>query len=43
MPFLHGFDGFRTSHEERKIEMIADEVLLSFARETPDADAPVTS
>jgi pyruvate-ferredoxin/flavodoxin oxidoreductase len=25
VPFLHCFDGFRTSHEERKIEMISDE------------------
>ena len=25
VPFLHCFDGFRTSHEERKIEMISDD------------------
>ena len=27
LPFLHFFDGFRTSHEINKIEMLADEVL----------------
>jgi pyruvate-ferredoxin/flavodoxin oxidoreductase len=27
MPFLHFFDGFRTSHEVNKIEPLADEVL----------------
>ena len=28
IPFLHFFDGFRTSHEESKIEMLSDEDLL---------------
>ncbi|HOW71529.1 MAG TPA: pyruvate:ferredoxin (flavodoxin) oxidoreductase [Phycisphaerae bacterium] len=28
IPFLHFFDGFRTSHEVSKIEMISDEDLL---------------
>jgi pyruvate-ferredoxin/flavodoxin oxidoreductase len=27
VPFLHFFDGFRTSHEESKIEILPDEVL----------------
>jgi pyruvate-ferredoxin/flavodoxin oxidoreductase len=27
VPFLHFFDGFRTSHEERKIELLTDEDL----------------
>jgi pyruvate-ferredoxin/flavodoxin oxidoreductase len=27
VPFLHFFDGFRTSHEERKIALLADEDL----------------
>lgn len=27
LPFLHFFDGFRTSHEVQKIELIADQVL----------------
>ena len=25
VPFLHFFDGFRTSHEVNKIELLADE------------------
>lgn len=29
VPFLHFFDGFRTSHEVAKINMLSDEVLLS--------------
>jgi len=27
VPFLHFFDGFRTSHEETKIELISDEII----------------
>ncbi len=27
VPFMHFFDGFRTSHEVQKIELLADEVL----------------
>ena len=27
IPFLHFFDGFRTSHEVNKIEMLSDKVL----------------
>ena len=27
IPFIHFFDGFRSSHEESKIEVVADEVL----------------
>src|SRR6187401_3300946 len=33
IPFLHFFDGFRTSHEVSKIETIPDEVLLSMMDE----------
>ncbi len=29
IPFIHFFDGFRTSHEIQKIELIPDEVLVS--------------
>ncbi len=29
IPFIHFFDGFRTSHEIQKIELVPDEVLLS--------------
>ena len=28
IPFVHFFDGFRTSHETSKIEMISDEIIL---------------
>ena len=27
LPFLHFFDGFRTSHEVQKVELISDEIL----------------
>ena len=27
LPFLHFFDGFRTSHEEMKIELISDDIM----------------
>ncbi|NTU96477.1 MAG: pyruvate:ferredoxin (flavodoxin) oxidoreductase [Chlorobiaceae bacterium] len=48
IPFLHFFDGFRTSHEVSKIEVIADEVIRALItdelviahrnrRMTPDA------
>ncbi len=30
IPFLHFFDGFRTSHEINKIELLTEENLLSF-------------
>jgi len=33
VPFLHFFDGFRTSHEERKIERLADDDLRALVRE----------
>jgi len=33
VPFLHFFDGFRTSHEVAKIETLADEDLLSMIAE----------
>jgi len=29
IPFLHFFDGFRTSHEVNKVEMLSDEVIRS--------------
>jgi pyruvate/2-oxoacid:ferredoxin oxidoreductase alpha subunit len=29
VPFLHFFDGFRTSHEERKIALLDDDDLLA--------------
>lgn len=33
IPFLHFFDGFRTSHETSKIEVLPDEVLLKMVSE----------
>lgn len=30
LPFLHFFDGFRTSHEVQKVQLIPDEVLEQF-------------
>ncbi len=33
VPFLHFFDGFRTSHEINKIEPLSDEVLRKMVRE----------
>ncbi|MFM6198075.1 MAG: hypothetical protein ACKPE1_02840, partial [Dolichospermum sp.] len=30
VPFLHFFDGFRTSHEVQKIELLSDEDLREF-------------
>ncbi|MCC5841595.1 MAG: pyruvate:ferredoxin (flavodoxin) oxidoreductase [Opitutales bacterium] len=33
LPFLHFFDGFRTSHEVGKIELLADEVLRGLISE----------
>jgi pyruvate-ferredoxin/flavodoxin oxidoreductase len=30
IPFLHFFDGFRTSHEVQKVELLADEDLRAF-------------
>ncbi|MGB8698426.1 MAG: 2-oxoacid:acceptor oxidoreductase family protein, partial [Thermosynechococcaceae cyanobacterium] len=35
IPFLHFFDGFRTSHEVQKIELLADEELRSFIPTAP--------
>ncbi len=35
IPFLHFFDGFRTSHEIQKIDLVGDEVLRALV----DADA----
>ena len=33
VPFLHFFDGFRTSHEVAKIELLADEILRAMQEE----------
>jgi len=33
IPFLHFFDGFRTSHEIAKVELLSDEQLLDVAKE----------
>jgi pyruvate-ferredoxin/flavodoxin oxidoreductase len=33
VPFLHFFDGFRTSHEVSKIELLSDDVLLAMMDE----------
>lgn len=33
VPFMHFFDGFRTSHEVGKIELLPDEVLRKLVRE----------
>lgn len=33
IPFLHFFDGFRTSHEVQKIELLSDEDLRSLIRD----------
>ena len=51
IPFLHFFDGFRTSHEIQKIElldeaelkaMISDKALENFRERALNPDAPVT-
>lgn len=33
VPFVHFFDGFRTSHEENGVELLSDEQLLSYVPE----------
>jgi pyruvate-ferredoxin/flavodoxin oxidoreductase len=35
IPFLHFFDGFRTSHEVQKIELLADDDLRAFIPAAP--------
>ena len=40
IPFLHFFDGFRTSHEVAKIEELADDDLLAMLDEEAIAAAP---
>jgi len=51
MPFIHFFDGFRTSHEIQKIElldeaalkdMISEKALANFRKKALNPDAPVT-
>ena len=51
IPFIHFFDGFRTSHEIQKIElideealkgMISEKALAAFRRRALNPDAPVT-
>ena len=39
VPFLHFFDGFRTSHEVNKIEVLGDEDLRALVREADVAAA----
>jgi pyruvate-ferredoxin/flavodoxin oxidoreductase len=39
VPFLHFFDGFRTSHEVAKIEMLVDDVLRAMMDEEADRRA----
>ena len=34
VPFVHFFDGFRTSHEENTIQLLGDDVLRALVRET---------
>ncbi len=38
VPFLHFFDGFRTSHEVSKVEMISDEVIRAMISDPLVAD-----
>ena len=38
VPFLHFFDGFRTSHEINRIELLDDEVLGAIVRDPDIAD-----
>ena len=40
MPFLHFFDGFRTSHEVNKIETLADDDLRALIDDELVARAP---
>jgi pyruvate-ferredoxin/flavodoxin oxidoreductase len=35
IPFLHFFDGFRTSHEIQKVRLIDDEILRTFIPQAP--------
>jgi pyruvate-ferredoxin/flavodoxin oxidoreductase len=34
VPFIHFFDGFRTSHELSKIELLSDDIILSMIDDT---------
>ena len=38
LPFIHFFDGFRTSHEVSKIELIDDDVMRALMGEKPIAE-----
>ena len=38
VPFLHFFDGFRTSHEVSKVEMISDEIIRAMISDQLIAD-----
>ncbi len=40
VPFLHFFDGFRTSHEVRKIELLTDDDLRAMIARRPGRGAP---
>ena len=33
VPFIHFFDGFRTSHEVQKLELIDDEIIRDMVNE----------
>ena len=40
VPFVHFFDGFRTSHEVMKIEALADDDMRAMIDDEPDARPP---
>ena len=42
VPFLHFFDGFRTSHEIQKIELIDRDALKAFRQRALNPEHPVT-
>ncbi len=42
VPILHIFDGFRTSHEINKIELLSNDVLRSFMDPVTDPSTPGT-
>ena len=35
VPFMHFFDGFRTSHEINKINVVSDDILRTFVKDLP--------
>ena len=42
VPFLHFFDGFRTSHEVNKIELLSDEDMRAMIDDELDYRPPRT-